>query len=167
MGYVYRPAGRRVYMMRFYVDGRRIAKSTGTANEKEARLVMRAAERQAARDNAEWHLQAQLKEEDARQLPRSLDGWCYVYFVRAGEHVKIGRAVDVAQRVRELQVGHPHPLALVVSVPAHAALELAIHRRFQHLRTQGEWFRIDDDLVAFIQALQRGANPIALLWGRQ
>jgi hypothetical protein len=102
--------------------------------------------------------------EDWKRLEPSPDGWCYVYFVRAGEWVKIGRAVDVRQRFRGLQTAHPHELTLLLSIPAHAALEPAIHARFAHLERRGEWFRLEDDLLAFIQAVQQGANPVALLF---
>ena len=101
-----------------------------------------------------------------KRLPRSLDGWCYVYIAQAGAVVKIGRSIDPAQRIRELQTTHPEELVLVAAVATHAALEAVIHERFQHLRTReaGEWFRLEPDLVAFIEAVQQGANPITLLW---
>jgi hypothetical protein len=105
-----------------------------------------------------------LPREDWQRLTPSADGWCYVYFVRAGNKVKIGRTTDPGRHVRALQTAHHEDLALVLTIPAHAALEGAIHRRFQHLKTRGEWFRVEADLVAFIEAVQSGANPIALLW---
>ncbi len=101
-----------------------------------------------------------------QRLPRSERTWCYIYFARSEAIVKIGRSVDPAQRIREIQTMHPGELTLLVSVAAHAALEHAIHHRFAHLRTRadGEWFRLAPDLVAFIRALQNGANPVALLF---
>jgi Meiotically Up-regulated Gene 113 (MUG113) protein len=104
---------------------------------------------------------------DVKHLPRSLDGWCYVYFAQAGAAVKIGRSVNPAQRVAELQTTHPEEIAIVATVATHASLEAAIHDRYQHLRTRetGEWFRLEPDLVAFIRAIQQGANPVALLFG--
>jgi Meiotically up-regulated gene 113 len=99
-----------------------------------------------------------------KRLQPSPRGWCYVYFVRAGDRIKIGRAVDPAQRFRGLQVAHPEELSLVLTIPAHAELERAIHARFEHLQERGEWFRLEPDLVAFIEAVQQGANPITLLW---
>jgi hypothetical protein len=101
---------------------------------------------------------------DWKRLTPSADGWCYVYFIRAGERIKIGRTTDPGQRMRALQTMHHDALSLVLSIPAHAALEDAIHTRFAHLRERGEWFRIEPDLVGFIQAVHAGANPIALLW---
>ncbi len=101
---------------------------------------------------------------DWTRLTRSQDCWCYVYFVRVGDRVKIGRATDPGARIRALQTAHPEALSLVLAIPAHAALEAAIHARFAHLKTRGEWFRVAPDLVAFVEAVQSGVNPVALLW---
>jgi hypothetical protein len=97
-------------------------------------------------------------------LPKSLDGWCYVYFIRSRDTVKIGRATDPAARLKELQTGHPHTLELIVAVPAHALLERALHERFVRQRLAGEWFQVDADIVEFVGRLKAGENPVALLW---
>lgn len=103
---------------------------------------------------------------EAQRLPKTEKTWCYIYFVRSGDAVKIGRSVDPPQRIRELQTTHAAELVLLAYVAAHVALEGAIHQRFEHLRTRrtGEWFRLESDLVAFIALIQQGANPVALLF---
>ncbi len=98
------------------------------------------------------------------ELKKSLKGWCYVYFVRSGNVVKIGTTEEPAARFRTLQTSHPSPLEMLAAVPAHAALEQAIHARFASLRQTGEWFALDDNLIAFINAVAQGVNPVALLW---
>ncbi len=64
--------------------------------------------------------------------------------------VKIGRAVDVASRVRTLQTGCPYPLVLesvLPMSPAHAGvLEPAIHRHLAPHRLRGEWFHFCDEV---------------------
>jgi Meiotically Up-regulated Gene 113 (MUG113) protein len=95
---------------------------------------------------------------------KSLDGWCYVYVLQDGDHVKIGRTCDPELRLADLQTAHHRPLTLVCAVPAHAALERAIHDRFAHLKQKGEWFALDAALTAFIDAMAAGRNPVALLW---
>jgi hypothetical protein len=104
---------------------------------------------------------------DGKRLPRRNETtWCYIYFARSGDTVKIGRSVDPAQRLRALQLTHAGELELLAAVAAHVALEGALHKRFAHLRTRptGEWFRLEPDLVAFIRAIQQGENPVALLF---
>lgn len=101
---------------------------------------------------------------DVENLPRSLKGWCYIYVLRDGDIVKIGRAVNVKQRLTELKTGHHRPLTLMAAIPAHAALEAAIHERFARERQHGEWFVLSDSLRRFIEQAAAGANPVALLW---
>ncbi len=110
------------------------------------------------------HATAAIAPQDWKRLTPSPDGWCYVYFIKDLHRVKIGRAVDLRQRFRGLQTAQARPLTLLLSIPAHAALEGAIQSRFAHLRERGEWFRLEPDLLAFIHAVQQGANPVALLW---
>lgn len=116
------------------------------------------------RTRAERATIAKIAKEDARAVKRSPSGWCYIYFIRSGDTVKIGRAVDVSERLRTFQTSHPADLALLAAIPGHAVLEPAIHQRFQHLHAHGEWFYLADDLLRFIRAVKAGWNPIAWLW---
>ena len=97
-------------------------------------------------------------------LKKSPDGWCYVYVLQDGGHVKIGRTCDPDLRIADLQTAHHRPLTLVCAVPAHAALERALHERFAHLKQKGEWFTLDAELTSFIDVMRAGRNPVALLW---
>lgn len=93
----------------------------------------------------------------------TLGGFCYIYFIQSPTGIKIGRAVDVGARLRELQTDHPTPLSLLVAVPAHASTERLMHERFSYLQLQGEWFEAHEHLLSFIEQLRTGVNPIALL----
>lgn len=97
-------------------------------------------------------------------LPRDLDGWCYLYVIAGDGVAKIGRALNPYVRLSELQTGHDAKMTLLVAVPMHASLESAIHKRFSHLRKTGEWFYINDELAAFVEDLQAGANPVNWVW---
>lgn len=97
-------------------------------------------------------------------LKKSLDGWCYLYVIQDRHHVKIGRAADPNQRLSELQTAHHRKLTLVCAVPAHAALERAVHERFASAQLEGEWFELTPELTWFIDELITGKNPVALLW---
>lgn len=78
-----------------------------------------------------------------------------VYFVRAGEFVKIGTATDAAKRLTELQTGCPYELSLAKTIPGSIKEEQHLHGRFAHLRSRpsGEWFHYRDDLRAFVEAI--------------
>lgn len=79
-------------------------------------------------------------------------GFC-VYFVRAGEHVKIGVTKDVGERLDSLRTGCAHRLTLLAAILGDSTLERALHERFSHLRGEGEWFRAAPDLIAFVDGL--------------
>lgn len=74
---------------------------------------------------------------------KELGGW--VYFIQAGNDgpIKIGIAQDTDKRIRNLQVGNPLQLKLLLRVwsetPHH--LESSLHKCFANLSTRGEWFK--------------------------
>lgn len=81
----------------------------------------------------------------------------HVYFVQAagGGPIKIGHAANVAARVDRLQTGSPAPLRILAIIfGAGAATETALHQRFAHLRSHGEWFHPTVELTDFIATLK-------------
>jgi hypothetical protein len=82
-----------------------------------------------------------------------------VYFLRAGDAIKIGRTKNLARRLRALATGSAAPLELLAAVPGGRDLEAQLHRRWRHLHLRGEWFRADDALVRSARALAVGPAP--------
>ena len=83
-----------------------------------------------------------------------------IYIIRAGERLKIGWARNAEQRRSELQTGSPDRLEIVVVFPGTRAEEAELHRRFVRDRCDEggqEWFRLSDDIRAFIEG-QRQAH---------
>lgn len=80
-----------------------------------------------------------------------IDNHGHVYFIGDGTAIKIGFSENVARRLRSIQTGHHLPLKILGTIPASAIDELTVHARFAHLRLRGEWFRIDPELLAFIE----------------
>lgn len=74
-----------------------------------------------------------------------------VYFLRAGDFVKIGKATGAAtSRVSQLKTGCPFPIEVVATIPGGYAKEGAIHRRFASIRAHGEWFHATPELLAYV-----------------
>lgn len=69
-----------------------------------------------------------------------------VYFIQEGNgHVKIGKAVNVEERLKAMQTGNSQKLQirLVLNYESHKkALEMEkyFHRKFKRFRVRGEWF---------------------------
>jgi hypothetical protein len=81
-----------------------------------------------------------------------------VYFVRAGEAVKIGRTVNLESRLRSLGTASAVPLELLAAVPGGRQLEAELHREWRHLHIRGEWFRAEAELLRSIRE-QAGGGP--------
>ena len=64
----------------------------------------------------------------------------FTYFIQGHPltPVKIGRARDVADRLRSLQTGSPITLRVLLTLDGDREAEL--HERFREWRFQGEWF---------------------------
>ncbi len=74
-----------------------------------------------------------------------------VYFVRCETTrlVKIGFTVgSVKERLSSLQTGSASELFLIAAVMGSEADEKALHRKYDHVRVRGEWFRLTDGEVA-------------------
>jgi hypothetical protein len=77
-----------------------------------------------------------------------------VYFLRAGEFIKIGKSTHSGRRrIAELQTGCPYPISLIAEIQGGLREEAALHRRFAHIRAHGEWFHATTDLLAHIEEI--------------
>jgi hypothetical protein len=76
----------------------------------------------------------------------------HVYFISFGSLIKIGFSTNIQQRLRVL----PHD-ELLAKIPGTMRDEKVLHRQFAHLRQQGEWFRKEPDLLAYIDTLTDAA----------
>ena len=89
-----------------------------------------------------------------------------IYFVRAGEFVKVGFSTDYAERVKQLQTASPHELKVVGLLIGTTGLEAEIHRRLTSagFAVRGEWFAISDDQVKWVANDPRYAANLSKLW---
>lgn len=88
----------------------------------------------------------------------------YVYFARANDLIKIGRARNVERRMAALRSQMPYDLTLLGVIPETAIPEGQIHELFSAHRARGEWFRPAPDLLAFIDRHAMSAQPREDAW---
>lgn len=62
----------------------------------------------------------------------------YIYLMRAGEHYKIGKSTNVAQRMRQFQLPLPVELLHAIAVPDMTQAENYLHKRFADQHVRGE-----------------------------
>lgn len=81
-----------------------------------------------------------------------------LYFIRTEcGHFKIGRARDPKLRLKELQHATFAPLTLFASLRGRGREEREWHAAFADDRVRGEWFAGSEQLLAAINAAQRGS----------
>lgn len=78
------------------------------------------------------------------------DEYVYVIGEPGSRTVKIGRTIDVAKRLGDIQRMSPVPLSLLWTHPGGHMLETHLHRHFAGLREHGEWFSFQADPVVMI-----------------
>jgi hypothetical protein len=66
----------------------------------------------------------------------------FVYFVTDGDAVKIGKAVDVKQRISSIKVNNPREIIELQSIPTSdmGQIERSLHEWFDNYHIRGEWF---------------------------
>ena len=90
-----------------------------------------------------------------RHEPKVVTG--HVYFIQAqvSRAIKIGFAVDVERRLKEIQTGNPEVLEVVGAMPGTVRAEKSLHRQFRADHIRGEWFEASAALVDYIEGNAR------------
>lgn len=81
----------------------------------------------------------------------------YVYFMQAGDYIKIGYSATIHKRVKQLQTGCPYELKLLLALKGTLSTEKAFHKRFQEERYNNEWFNYSFRIREFIES-QKSEN---------
>jgi len=81
----------------------------------------------------------------------------YVYFIVAGNSVKIGRSRNPEKRIKDLQVANPKKLVLAAKIKTNskhqaAWVEKELHSSYKKYRQNGEWFH----RLSIIKSVKRG-----------
>lgn len=95
-----------------------------------------------------WH-QSKIRPTTSRINPPG-----YVYMLAGGEYYKIGCTNSVDKRLTRIAPKLPFEVQIVhvLEVPDMYRAEADLHRRFRDKRTNGEWFALDADDVAWFKA---------------
>lgn len=78
-----------------------------------------------------------------------------VYFITDGEYVKIGKADNPFQRLKDLQVSNVKILKIICLIPGGSEMEQRLHRYFSDCKIRGEWFTTNDFMLEFIDMMNK------------
>lgn len=74
-----------------------------------------------------------------------------VYVIGTGPYVKIGfTRLTVVERLKNLKVSMPETPTVIAEICGSRRDELVLHHRFAEYRLNGEWFRREGDVEAWI-----------------
>jgi len=80
----------------------------------------------------------------------------YVYFIQGADKIKIGISQSPKKRLATLQCTSPIPLKMLAICKGGTKLEKKLHKQFKHLRSHGEWFRAEPELLSYIEQYLAG-----------
>lgn len=80
---------------------------------------------------------------------------CFVYFIRDGEMVKIGRSTAPVSRMLSLAGGNGRQLEMLGTMPGDHKREKALHRRFARHHIKGEWFHLAAPILEYMSEIKR------------
>lgn len=82
-----------------------------------------------------------------------------VYVVLAGAFIKIGRASNIADRIRSLQTSQPLKLKLIAIASTNPLDEKRFHAQLSRsrARARSEWFQLDAQTLQFLTDLNEAA----------
>lgn len=78
-----------------------------------------------------------------------------LYFIQQDKYIKIGYTKNIKTRLSDLQVSSPVKLNVLGLMDGTFEDEAEMHKKFRHLSVNGEWFRYTDELVEFIDSLDK------------
>jgi len=82
-----------------------------------------------------------------------------VYFIGAGDRIKIGFSHRPTERLKDLQTSHHLKLELLATMPGSYQTEARLHKQFAHLKQKGEWFVSRPELIEYIDRLNGKRKP--------
>lgn len=79
----------------------------------------------------------------------------YIYVIKSGLYYKIGKTMNIKQRMKAIQYANPIKIELkIIQAISHCATrERDIHDRFDSKRVRGEWFRLTKKDIKDLQRL--------------
>lgn len=74
-----------------------------------------------------------------------------VYFVSAGDFIKIGKSTgNPKARIQTLQTGCPYKIEVIGWINGDVCLEKELHQRFSKHKAHGEWFKNHSDITDYL-----------------
>jgi hypothetical protein len=108
-------------------------------------------------ENIRWIARAiedqKAERKEHNEAAKNDDG--FIYFMEAGDFIKIGYTRSPAARGIKMSTDNPFPLRLLHIEDGTFKRETLYHRHFAAIRVRGEWFHKTPELLTFIEQRKR------------
>lgn len=85
---------------------------------------------------------------------------CYLYFLRCGDAVKVGRSFYPRARLSSFRHDIPGKMEFIAIMPNYGVLERACHEYLRDWRIAGEWFFDCYKVYELIEQLERQRQEV-------
>jgi hypothetical protein len=98
-----------------------------------------------------------LRKDVAKDLESIIPEQGFVYLMFDGELWKIGKALNITSRKKQLerQLGKPLELLHAIQSDDYSRAEAEMHHQYKHCRKRGEWFKLSPDERATIHGVSQ------------
>lgn len=79
----------------------------------------------------------------------------FIYFIKAGKFIKIGRSRSWRKRMVGISTSTPHKIEVLLVLRGEDDQEGATHRQFERFRVKGEWFKDHPEIRSYIAYKKR------------
>ena len=84
---------------------------------------------------------------------KNIDGYVYFFESSLTKLIKIGFTKNVSKRKKQIEAMQGGPVNVLKTLFTYHRNEKYLHEKFSHLKTHGEWFAPDPELLTFIKEL--------------
>ena len=74
----------------------------------------------------------------------------FIYFISSQNQIKIGYSNNPIKRLKNMQVGNPNELVLLLFYEGSIYEEQELHTKFSEYHVRGEWFRYSREIQNYI-----------------
>lgn len=85
-------------------------------------------------------------------IPPQISPTGFVYVFRCQQYFKIGQAIDIRDRLRNVQTNNPFLVTIVKAIQTSnmSLVEGFLHKKFRMYRERGEWFQLPAEAVDWL-----------------
>ncbi|MFH2059685.1 MAG: GIY-YIG nuclease family protein [Pseudomonadota bacterium] len=73
------------------------------------------------------------------------------YFISDGNSTKIGKAINISIRLKELQCGNPSRLVPIIIIDSDS--ERLFHKHFKKYKIRNEWFSLPENYAEIVKTI--------------